>query len=695
MYLAITGAKDPLEADQQTVITWALINLILLLALSGVVFYKLTSIWLARKRQSVGSRLQLRIIKRFGLVTLIPTIVVAVFSSLYFHLGVHAWFNEKVGIALNESVQVAESYLTEHKKIISADALAMANDLNRQANILMNNPRVFVKVINTQAALRSLTEAIVFQNDNILAKTTLSFALTFELENLSKETIEAANNGEVVIITNDNEDRVRALIKLPNFFNTYLLVGRPVDSKVLQHVELTKGSATEYQQLRENISKLQITFSVLFAAVALLMLLASIWFGVAVSGDMVAPVAALVKATELVKAGDLSIRLEEGPENDEIGTLSRAFNRMTGQLEKQRNDLVEVNRQIDERRRFIEAVMSGISAGVIALDKEKNITLINKSATTLLKIDGEKIRNENLIKLYPEIGSLINDAEKGEDNSAQGDIIINIGEGEGSFHVKIVAEKFSDQIEGYIVTFDDISMLQSAQRRAAWADVARRIAHEIKNPLTPIQLASERLRKKYLGEISSDKETFEKYIDTISRHVGDIRSMVEEFVQFARMPAPTIVETDFVKVVKDAVFSQEVANPEIEFNMNLPKEKISAPLDKSQISQVLTNLIKNSCEAIESKEKAKDEKGKIEIKLSETKGRITLTIEDNGSGFPEELLNKITEPYVTTREKGTGLGLAIVKKIIDDHKGKIILENIKSDKKILGARATVTFQKSS
>lgn len=692
-YSAITGTEEPLATDQQKIFSWILADLILLLALGGVVAVKLVGLWLARKRESVGSRLQLRIIKRFGMVTIIPTIVVAIFSFLYFHFGIHAWFNDRVGTALNESVIVAESYLAEHKKIITADALAMANDLNRQAPLLIKSPRAFNQVINTQAALRSLTEAIVFQREKVLAKTSLSFSLVFELESLTRDMFDKAAEGEVVILTSDNDDRVRALIKLSNFFDTYLMVGRPVDAKVLQHVELTKGSATEYQQLRQNVSNLQLNFSILFGAVALLLLLASIWFGVVVSGEMVKPVVRLVRTTEKVKAGDLSVRIEEGPENDELGTLNRAFNRMTGQLEKQRNELVEVNRQIDERRRFIEAVLSGVSAGVIALDRSKRITLINRSAASQLSIDAEKAKNEDFVKLYPNIGELIEKAEANEDHLAQGDITLAIGEKNSSFHVKIVAEEFSDEIEGYIVTFDDITDLQSAQRRAAWADVARRVAHEIKNPLTPIQLASERIKRKYQDEIKDDKENFNRYVDTISRHVNDIRNMVDEFVGFARMPAPVFKEQDLFEIIRETVFSRKVASPDVTFDVDLPKESMKVKCDRGQVTQIFTNLIKNASEAVESNHKDGDEKGLIKISYEESKKKIRIIIEDNGPGFPEDLIDSITEPYVTTREKGTGLGLAIVKKIVDDHEGTLKIENKKEDKKLLGARVTVVFPK--
>lgn len=694
-YMAITKGGDPLSADQDRVLQWILVNLITLIALGLYVAFKFTGIWLGRRRDSVGSRLQMRIIKRFGLVAIVPTIILALFSATYFHFGIHAWFNDRVGTALNESVTVAESYLEEHKKNITADVLAMANDLNKQSAILARNLREFNKVVTTQALLRNLTEAIVFSeaDKSILARTSLSFTLEFELEDLSEAELKKAQEGDVVIFTTPTDDRVRAMVKLNNYFDTYLLVGRPIDSNVLQHVEITKGSEAEYVQLRSNISRLQITFSVLFGAVALLLLIGAIWFGMVVSGEMVKPVSRLVRATEKVKAGSLDTRVEEGPENDEIGTLNRAFNRMTGQLDKQRAELVEVNRQIDERRRLIEAVLSGVSSGVISLDKDKNITLVNRSAATLLEIDLENLKDKNFSTHYPEISALIEKAENSFDKYAQGHIDLTIGDRKKSFNIKIVAEEFSDEIEGYIVTFDDITELQSAQRRAAWSDVARRVAHEIKNPLTPIQLASERLKRKYLPQIDEDKETFERYVTTIGRHVSDIRNMVEEFVEFARMPAPVFEDKDIVKILNDAVFSRECANPNVEYEINSKEGKeVIVHCDRGQITQIFTNLIKNAAEAIsESKSNESKEIGKVNIGITCRAKNVRISIEDNGPGFPEDMIDNITEPYVTTRDKGTGLGLAIVKKIVEDHKGQLQLSNIKEEKKILGARVTLTF----
>lgn len=684
-YITITHSSDPMGPRPDEVIGLVLIDLVLLLALAGIITWRLINLWLARKRGSVGSRMQTRILIMFSMVSIVPTIIVAVFSVLFFNYGIQSWFDKRVDTALSESVAVAEGYLAEHKENIRADVLAMANDLNSQAPNLVKDPSRFRQMVITQAALRSLTEAIVFRRSEILAKTELTFSLAFEMEKLPVDVMERADEGEVVVLTNDADDRVRALIKLNNFFDTYLLVGRFVDSKVLSHMETTKGSADEFRRLKGNISNLQIQFSFVFLAVAVLLLFAALWVGIIFTGDLVKPVSLLIRATERVKAGDLTIRVEEGPKNDEVGTLSRAFNRMTGQLQKQRDELVEVNRQIDLRRRIIEAVLSGVTAGVLAVDKHRNITLFNRSALKLLSLQSENMKGAALHNVLPEVSGLLNKIEEKREELIQDEIAIDRAGHKSVLLVRIVSEGFADG--GYIITFDDITELLTAQRSAAWADVARRIAHEVKNPLTPIQLSAERLKKKYRDEIKTDPDVFDKYIDTINRHVGTIGRIIEEFVNFARMPTPVLAMNNIPQIVRDAAFSQEAVNSSIKYSLNLPDEKVMVNCDAGQVTQVLTNLLKNSMEAIEGKG---EKNGYISITLKKDKN-VLIEIEDNGPGFPPDLIGRITEPYVTTREKGTGLGLAIVKKVMSDHGGNLSVANITKNEAIIGARVVLSF----
>jgi two-component system nitrogen regulation sensor histidine kinase NtrY len=685
-YTTITQEENPLGPDPKTVLELVLVNLILLLLLAVIVSYKILRLWLTRKHSRTGSRLQGRIIMMFSLVAVLPTIIMAVFSTVFFNFGIQSWFNERVSTALNSSVAVADLYLAEHKEIIRADALAMANDINRHGPTIVYNPKRFNSIVSTQAMLRSLTEALVFQRNDIIAKTPLSFSLMFDFEEITKDALDKASHGQVVVLTSESDDRVRALVKL-NLFDTYLLVGRPVDARVLEYVAQAKGSVNEYQRLRGGIEDIQIRFSIIFIAVALLLLLAAIWAGMIFASALVRPVNAIVSATEHVKAGDLQTRVEEGPEHDEIATLARAFNRMTGQLDKQRSELIEVNRQIDDRRRFIEAVLLGVSAGVVALNDQKRITLFNRSAKQLLGLEGDILEKRSFEDVCSEMAYLIPKAARHPGRLIQDEITIESENDKLTFHVRVVAEAFEGEIENYIVTFDDISELQAAQRSMAWQGVARRIAHEIKNPLTPIHLAAERLRRKYSGEITSDPEMFDKYIRTITRHVGDIGKMVEEFVNFAKMPAPVFENCNLTEIIKDACFSTEVAAPDVTFELSLPEQPAEIHGDESQLTQVFTNLFKNAVEAME----RSDEKI-IRVALNKNKEHYVLDIHDTGEGFPPEQLDHVTDPYVTTKERGTGLGLAIVKKVIDDHDGRLRLRNNTSeDGTITGAAIKITF----
>ncbi len=675
-YLAISHSSKRFGPDPYTVLGFLLVDLVLFLILALIVSRKLIGAWMKYHKGMGGTRLQTRIVLMFSLACSIPTIIVTVFSVMFFNIGIESWFDYRVSTAIEESVAVAEAYLSEHKEVIRADVLAMANDLNREAYDLINNPELFHKVVMAQAALRSLTEAVVFQQNKILAQTDLSFSFAFE--RLPPDIIAQAAKGEVVVLTSDQDDKVRALIKLDNYFDTYLLVGRFVDNKVLAHMETTQGAASEYQRLKSQVYDIQIKFAIIFIIVALLLLLAAIWFGMLFAGGIARPISRMVQATERVKAGDLTARVEEGPKNDEIATLARAFNRMTTQLDRQRSELIDANRQIDARRYFSETVLSGVSAGVIALDRNKKISLVNPSAQLLLRVTAAGWIGKQFEEVLPEMYALLLQAEQSPNHIFQSEITMMREGRRLVLLVRVTVEKRTKEIEGYVVTFDDITALVAAQRSAAWADVARRIAHEIKNPLTPIHLAAERLKRKYSREVK-ESEMFIKYTDTIIRHVGDIGSIVEEFVDFARMPAPVFASADLVELVRGVVFSQQCIGTGTEYRLEVSSPVIMLYCDASQIIRLVINILKNAEESIEVKHSEHAEetyKGIINITIrAEGEGRCLLTIEDNGRGFPEELLDRLTEPYVTTRIKGTGLGLAIVKKIMEEHNGSLKLSN--------------------
>jgi two-component system nitrogen regulation sensor histidine kinase NtrY len=667
-YYAITRSSSPFGPDPSAVMGYVLIDLTLLLALAILISRRIFNLLVSRRKEIEGSRLQGRIVLMFSLVSSIPTIIVALFSALFFNYGIQSWFDQRVSTALEESVAVAESYLTEHKEKIKLDAIVMAGDLNRQA-YLLKDLDFFTDFISTQTVVRALTEALVIQQGKVIAHSALSFSAT--LERFPIEIFERADKGEIVLLASDNNDKVRALVKLKDFYDTYLLIGRIVDQKVLNYTESTKGAVNEYQRLKSQISNLQIKFSIIFIAVALLLLLASIWLGIIFASAIAKPISKLVVAAEGIKAGNFSARVKEGPENDEIAILERAFNRMAAQIERQRNDLIEANHQIDARRHFSETVIAGVSAGVIALNIVKKITMINKSALSLLGINQTEAIEKDIKELLPEINELVLLAEHSPEAPAQGEVSLIRGNKKLILLVRVVAEMLESTTKGYVITFDDITALVLAQRTAAWSDVARRIAHEIKNPLTPIHLATERLKRKYSQEVS-DSETFIKYTDTISRHVSDITKMVEEFVNFARMPAPIFVTTNLSELIKSIIFSRQCVTSNIEYSLELFSQEAFIECDSGQIGQVLLNLLKNAEESIEVKNPTE---GRIKVVLASENNSFTLLIIDNGIGFPKELFERLTEPYTTTKVRGTGLGLAIVKKILDDHNATIEFAN--------------------
>jgi two-component system nitrogen regulation sensor histidine kinase NtrY len=650
-----------------------LLNFVLLLPLIAIVAWRLVQLWTERKRGLAGSRLHTRLVVLFSLVAVIPTVIVAIFSYLLFSFGVQAWFSERVHTAVTGSLAVAEAYLHEHQQTIRADVVGMANDLNRDANLLSLNPARFNEIVRAQAALRSLTEAIVFDRDGrLLARTGFSFAL--ELQPVPDWALAAARSGDVAVMTNDNDDRVRALVRLERFGDVFLYAGRFIDPAVINHTRQTQSAVEQYEQLEGQRSDYQIAFSIVFFAVGLLLLTGAVWVGLALATRMARPIASLVAAAERVRSGDLSARVPAGDSDEEFSSLSRAFNRMTHQLQSQQRELIEANRQLDQRRRFTETVLSGVSAGVIGLDQQGRINLPNRSASLLLGTDLEQFIGKDIAEVVPEMAGLIDEADRRPDRLAQSHVELVRSGRAHTLLVRVAAERMEGEAKGYVVTFDDITELQGAQRKAAWADVARRIAHEIKNPLTPIQLSAERLKRKYLKDITNDPETFAVCTDTIIRHVGDIGRMVDEFSSFARMPTPVLKDEDLNEIVRQVAFLQRAATPEIKVELHLSGAAPHLSCDSRQVAQGLLNLMKNAAESVNSRE-GDVPPGAITVYSSEQDGVVMLSVEDNGRGLPKEGRERLTEPYVTTHVKGTGLGLAIVKKIMEDHHGELVLDD--------------------
>lgn len=683
-YAALT-ATPPFGDDPNTVIWLLNLDLIILMMLVILIARRIVGLWSGRRRGIAGSKLHVRLVFIFSLLAATPAIIMTIFSAFFLHFGIQSWFNERVSTAINKSQAVAVAYLEEHQQVIKADTLAMANDLNRQASILMTNPEAFNKIMQTQSLLRNLSEAIVFdESGRVLASSGFTFTMAFE----SMPTYAAAQaaDGNVVVMTGESDDRVRALVKLSGMPNAYLFVGRMVDPVVLGNLNDTREAVAAYEQLEGQRSDLLLTFTMIFFVVALLLLLAAMWFGLIFSRQLIVPISALISAADRVRGGDLTARVPEFDRQDEFDVLARAFNRMTSQIHEQREELVMANRQLDQRRRFTETVLAGVSSGILGVDEKGQITLANSSAAELFDSEANDLVGKNVSEVIHELKSLLKQAHEKPDKITQSEIPFKrADDSKRILLVRIAIELIGNEDKGAVLTFDDITELQSAQRKAAWADVARRIAHEIKNPLTPIQLSAERLRKKYLAQISEDPDTFSKCTDTIIHHVGDIGRMVNEFSAFARMPEPVMNTENLTAHLRDMLILQQQAHPDIVFNMigmNGAREPLYAYIDSQQIRQAVTNIVQNAIDSIEAR-RAKQKKltdkaklGHIDILLAlrDKTNEIVVCVMDNGLGLPKnEDPAGLTEPYVTHKEKGTGLGLAIVKKIMEDHRGRIIL----------------------
>ncbi len=676
--------SGPYGPDTETVLILLNIDLVLLLILGAIVARRLLMLWSHRRRGLTGSRLQTRLVAAFSLTAIVPAILVGVSSVLFFNLGVEAWFSERVRTALDQSAEVADAYLAEHAGNLRSHVLAMARDLDRTGPALFANEHNLNRTLETQAALRELSEAVVFRGDGrILGQTSLSFSLALALQPLPEDLVPRVDPQTVLMLKTEAGDRVRALIGLGSAPDTYLFVGRLVDPLVIGHTERVAEAVDEFQDLEGRRSDLQIVFALVYMVAALLLLFVAMWFALQFALRLVQPIAALAGAAEQVRAGDLEARVEDETGSDELASLSRAFNRMTGQLAAQRHELVEANRQLDARRRFTESVLSGVSAGVIGLDEAGIVELPNRRALALLGVLHRDLVGARLEQAAPELAPLLETAMTSDDRRSSGNVEIVRDGLVTNLMVRISLERGSngsrsDEDEtrahsGYVVTFDDVTPLAAAQRKAAWGDVARRIAHEIKNPLTPIQLSAERLKRKYLSQIEDSPDVFEACTDTIVRQVGDLRHIVDEFSNFARLPSPVFATEEAVELVEHALTLQEIAGSGVTFERTYPEGPCPIGCDRRQMGQVLNNLIKNAIEAIGPCGDGAD--GRIAVTVAEGGGHCIIRIEDNGRGLPPVPREKLFEPYVTHRDKGTGLGLAIAQRIVEEHGGRLDLRN--------------------
>ncbi len=666
----------PMAANPDNVALLIMFDLVLLALLCVVVGWRIIVMLRAKAQGRVGARLHFKLVVTFSLLAVTPAVIVTGLSAVFLFAGVQTWFSGSVSSAVRESRAVAESAIEAHQRTIIGDALTIASTLNREMVAIGPNEEQLENVLNREMLQRALTDALVFDGSGkILARSNLGYSLGVAA--VRDVDLSRAKSGDIVLMQDADDGRARALLRLDRYVDTYLLISRLTDPTILGHLQKAEEASAQYAAFDAKRVQIQYGVMFMFGIIAVVLLLMAVVLGLNVANQLVRPVSALIQASDRVRNGDLTVRVSQTDRDNELGTLIRSFNRMTNQLQTQRRELIETNRMLDERRRFTEAVLAGVSAGILNTNPEGVIRLVNTLACDLIGLEPEQIIGRPVLELLPEMESLFEEAHRRIGRNVDQQIIIKrAGQGTRTIHARLAPEIVAeDLISGYVLTFDEITELVSAQRMAAWADVARRIAHEIKNPLTPIQLSAERLKRKYLPQITQDQQIFSDCTDTIFRQVDDIRRMVDEFSSFARMPAAVIKPHNISNLIREAVVLQREAHQDIKFITTLPEQDLSLPCDNRQVRQALTNLIQNAVDSITESSESREEPGQIEVALTQDSESVSISIIDNGKGLPGEDRDRLTEPYVTTRAKGTGLGLAIVKKILEDHSGALVLDD--------------------
>ena len=676
-----------------------LADLVYMLVVAALVMQRIARMISARRNKSAGSRLHLRLTGTFALLALIPTVLVAVFSVLTINVALEGWFSDRVQNVLGASVDAAEAYQREHREDVTRDGTELANYLNRERtlNRFMSNAEVrqALERVGTQIE-GDLTESFVIDEGGALfVRGPGSYEFDFEMP--SAEDFETARTEGIALIQDYSVDEFRALIPLSATAfgdERFLYVTRQVDGEILALLDDTQQTKALYDQLEEDRGQILFEFGLLYLGFAMILILAAIWLGLWFAERLARPVGRLVSASQRVGGGDLSVRVIEEEGDDEISQLGFNFNRMTAQLNAQRNELLQNTQQIEGRRRLFDSVLTSVTSGVVGLDEQGNVTFANRSARGLLKIQ-DALEGTALPVAVPEFGALF-ERLISEQRGAVDEQISLVRKGQQESLLVRMSPRLNEDgvLEGYVVAFDDVTNLVSAQRMAAWGDVARRIAHEIKNPLTPIQLSAERIKRKFSDKVGEEGEALDQMTNVIIRQTGDLRRIVDEFSKFARMPEPERSVIDLAEVLRDAVTLQEAGQPNVNIVSDIPKVAVMADVDSTMISQALTNLIKNAGEAIESLEEkgAPDEfKPEVRVSMEQTPLETVIRIQDNGIGLPQDR-TRLFEPYVTTRDKGTGLGLPIVKKIIEEHGGTLSLQDAEQfdGTAHIGAQAVIT-----
>lgn len=662
----------PITPTHNVVVALLAVNGATIVLLIGVIIHEVWQVVQARRTGRAASKLHVRIVGLFSIIAAAPAILVAIVASVTLDRGLDRLFSIRTRAAIENSLMVADAYLRDRAQSVAADIMTTAVDLARNKSLFDQEPDKLTQFLTFQASVRGLAAVIVLDDQlNVVARADVRVNQTFALP--PKEALPNIGTSEPQIVLLPDTNYVAAMVKLDKYDDRWLYMTRLLDPRVVPQLQAMRASVTEYATIESRRLGVQVAFALMFTVIALIVLLSSVWIGLNFANRLVAPIRRLIGAAHAVSMGNLFVRVPVRPSEGDLGQLGETFNRMTQELRTQHEDIMRAHDVIDSRRRFTEAVLAGASAGVIGIDGEGNVSILNRSAERLIGRSEADALGKPLAEVLPELADIIAAATSGA--RAQDQVTISRNGRERNLSVRVTSEQSSEEHHGYVVTLDDVTELVAAQRTSAWADVARRIAHEIKNPLTPIQLSAERIRRKYGKVITEDRAVFDQCTDTIVRQVDDIRRMVDEFSKFARMPKPVIGAEDVADTVREAVFLMRVGNADIDIESHIAEEHMPARFDRRLVSQALTNLIKNATEAIAAVPPEELGKGRIDVFAAREGDMIAIDIVDNGIGLPKENRSRLLEPYVTTREKGTGLGLAIVGRIVEEHGGAIELRD--------------------
>jgi two-component system nitrogen regulation sensor histidine kinase NtrY len=672
-FLVLTGLTP--VAPTTDIITAALaINGVLVAVLVASVAVEVRLLWVARRRGRAGADLHVRIVALFSVIAALPAVLVAILATITLDRGLDRWFEQRTRGIVDNAVAVASAYVEEHGRVLRGDLIALGAEIDRARTMYDYEPVQFDLFLSTQASLRQVPAAFLMKGDGtVVTRTILDLNQTFELPP-PQAFARAAEKGPILIAPGDT-NQVGGVAKLAAYDDMYLYVTRSMDARVVDYMRLAQEGALEFRDLEASRTGVQIAFALVYVGLALVLLVAAIWLGFGFANRLVTPIRRLITAADQVAHGNLDAKVPIEKSDGDLAHLGETFNAMTDQLHSQREEIISASEQIDRRRRFTEAVLAGATAGVIGIDESGLISLANRSAQLLLAADEGDLVGQHLTDVVPEIAPALQPAgRETADRPRQLQIRLLRNGQERIVNVRVTTDRRADGSgQDRVVTLDDITDLVTAQRTSAWADVARRIAHEIKNPLTPIQLSAERIRRRYGKRIEDDRAVFDQCVDTIIRQVGDIGRMVDEFSSFARMPKPVFEPGDLGEAVREALFLQSVSHPDVQFVSRLPSDAVIGRFDRRLIGQAVANVVKNAVEAVLAVPADVRGPGRVEVSVHRTGDDLVIDVVDNGIGLPKDGRERLLEPYMTTREKGTGLGLAIVGKIVEEHGGRIEL----------------------